>query len=301
MPVITEKELHAAMRDPRYTQSGHPESRAFRTWVGEGWRQLVAANEAGQGDGQRSQVRVRPYQRQRNGHAEQVSGYTQSRASGRGEAAHAPSPANDPQPAAPAAPANGNQPEKRVVIFVGGAGDKSLSGTVERYQATFTGRHHVGSKYFAHDQADEIRRYIEGQPSGTKVSLIGHSYGGDTAIEVAGKLAQEGHKIDTLVTVDPVGSRRNSADFLIWAKQGADRWINVNATGGSALEFSNAVAGLGGAYNERPQQYADVHFNVAATHGSFPALLEGRNSDGYRALDAALGTWSAPRATGSAP
>ncbi|MDT8263698.1 hypothetical protein RQ832_10605, partial [Roseomonas sp. DSM 102946] len=77
MPAITEKELHAAMRDPRYTQSGHPESHAFRAWVGEGWRQLVAANEAGRGDGQRSQVRVRPYQCQRNGHAEQVSGYTQ--------------------------------------------------------------------------------------------------------------------------------------------------------------------------------------------------------------------------------
>ena len=60
MPVITEKELRAAMRDPRYTQSGHPESRAFRAWVGEGWRQLVAANEAGRGDGRRSQVRVRP-------------------------------------------------------------------------------------------------------------------------------------------------------------------------------------------------------------------------------------------------
>ncbi|WP_211254403.1 alpha/beta hydrolase family protein, partial [Roseomonas mucosa] len=159
-------------------------------------------------------------------------------------------------------------PQKRIIPGLVRR-SKSLSGTVERYQATFTGRHHVGSKYFAHDQADEIRRYIEGQPSGTKVSLIGHSYGGDTAIEVAGKLAQEGHKIDTLVTVDPVGSRRNSADFLIWAKQGADRWINVNATGGSALEFSNAVAGLGGAYNERPQQYADVHFNVAATLGAF--------------------------------
>jgi pimeloyl-ACP methyl ester carboxylesterase len=192
MLAIAEKELRAAMRDPRYTQSGHPESRAFRAWVGEGWRQLVAANEAGRGGGQRSQVRVRPYQRQRNGHAEQVCGYTQSRASGRGEAAHAPGHANDPQPAAPAAPANGNQPEKRVVIFVGGAGDKWLSDLVKDYGERFaTDNPGVQKEYFTHDQADDIQRRIENLPPGTKVSVVGHSWGGNTAIQVVGRLAQE--------------------------------------------------------------------------------------------------------------
>ncbi|PZP42246.1 MAG: hypothetical protein DI601_18820 [Azospirillum brasilense] len=298
MPVITEKELRAAMRDPRYTQSGHPESRAFRAWVGEGWRQLVAANETGRGDGQRSQVRVRPYQRQRNGHAEQVSGYTQSRASGRGEAAHAPGPANDPQPAAPAAPANGNQPEKRVVIFVGGAGDKWLSGLVEKYGADFATRNPgVREKYYAHDQADDIQRYIENLPPGTKVSVVGHSWGGNTAIQVVGRLAQENKSVDTLVTIDPVGSGRDAA-FLAWARKGAGHWMNVNAAGGGPLDFSNMVAGIGGAYNERPRGYADVHLNANASHGSFQTMMEARDGNGLSAENAALGRWPA---TGARP
>ncbi|WPB86376.1 hypothetical protein [Sediminicoccus rosea] len=64
---VTEESLRAAMRDPRYWRSGHPEREEYNRWVTEGWRAVV--NE-GQGKG--GVVQVRAYTRTRNGKTEQV-------------------------------------------------------------------------------------------------------------------------------------------------------------------------------------------------------------------------------------
>jgi len=65
MPVpvrITEADLRAAMRDPRYWRSGHPERHSFAGWVSKGWQALYA-NEAEP----QTSVWVRAYVR--DGHA----------------------------------------------------------------------------------------------------------------------------------------------------------------------------------------------------------------------------------------
>ncbi len=76
MPLVklTEPGLRAAMRDPRYWGSYHPEQKSYRDWVTRGWRALAQAETRGGGT-----VHVRAYTRVRNGHSEQVSAYTQMR------------------------------------------------------------------------------------------------------------------------------------------------------------------------------------------------------------------------------
>ena len=70
-PPITEADLRAAMRDPRYWQAGHPERSSYVARVSEGWRSLVEA-EAGQGGA----VNVRPYVRTINGKTVSVAAHT---------------------------------------------------------------------------------------------------------------------------------------------------------------------------------------------------------------------------------
>jgi hypothetical protein len=70
-PPITEADLRAAMRDPRYWQAGHPERSSYVARVSEGWRSLVEA-EAGQGGA----VNVRPYVRTISGKAVNVAAHT---------------------------------------------------------------------------------------------------------------------------------------------------------------------------------------------------------------------------------
>lgn len=76
MPLVklTEPGLRAAMRDPRYWGSYHPEQKSYRDWATRGWRALAQAETRGGGT-----VHVRAYTRVRNGHSEQVSAYTQMR------------------------------------------------------------------------------------------------------------------------------------------------------------------------------------------------------------------------------
>jgi hypothetical protein len=56
---ITDQELRAAMRDPRYWQQGQPERKAFVTWVTHGWKALNP-----EGSSAKTQVWVRAYIRE---------------------------------------------------------------------------------------------------------------------------------------------------------------------------------------------------------------------------------------------
>ncbi len=56
---ITDSELRAAMRDPRYWQQGQPERKAFVSWVTNGWKALNP--ETGSG---KTKVWVRSYDRE---------------------------------------------------------------------------------------------------------------------------------------------------------------------------------------------------------------------------------------------
>lgn len=153
----------------------------------------------------RRQVAVRPYLRTVDGKPEHVSGYTQVRESrDRNRAENNPA---SPEPSASARPAPSGAPTPRpAVIFVGGAAD-SVYRTVEDYSLEFKKNNPgLDVRFFAHDQIGRIRGLIDSLPAGTRISLVGHSWGADTAAQVAARLGDEGRPIAELVTIDPVGS-----------------------------------------------------------------------------------------------
>lgn len=244
MPTIdmTERDLRNAMQDPRYWQAGHPEREDYARWVGDGWRQATGS------DGSTAVVQVRSYTRTRNGRTERVDSYTQTRQAGQPQGdtarAQAAPAARTPQDLPPiAAP-----PDRVVVVFISGAADVKKSHRVADYVSGFPTTEWRTHATFAWDEATNIESFIRRQPPGTRIRLVGHSYGGDTAAQIAARMGSAGRPLDMLVTVDPVG-RGTSTGFFERVHQGTRRCINVNATGGSSLEQSNIVAGLGGSWD----------------------------------------------------
>lgn len=105
-------------------------------------------------------------------------------------------------------------------------------------------------------------------PKGEPINLIGHSYGGDTAATVA---ANSSRHIDSLTTIDPVSWFKPDFNKV---KENTTTWINMNAVTSSRWKFDNIVAGIGGAWNEKPEGYADVFLNVNADHADFEGMLK---------------------------
>lgn len=65
-----------------------------------------------------------------------------------------------------------------------------------------------GSRLYGWDQKDEILKEIKKVALDQPVILVGHSFGGDTAVELANELDSLEHnfrKVDLLVTIDAVG------------------------------------------------------------------------------------------------
>ena len=70
--------------------------------------------------------------------------------------------------------------------------------------------------------------WVAAEPQGTRIVLVGHSYGGDTAAQVAATLGAQGRPVDTLITVDPVGRGVNEG-FLARVRAGSCEWVNIRA------------------------------------------------------------------------
>jgi thioesterase domain-containing protein len=82
------------------------------------------------------------------------------------------------------------------------------------------------------------------------INLIGHSWGGDTAADVAEALGADGNTADLLVTVDPVSGRKG--DFTEVA-DGSSTWINIDAENPWPPNRSDFVADAGGPWNDKPR------------------------------------------------
>jgi hypothetical protein len=277
-PKRSEAELRRAMRDPRYWQSGHPERAAYVADVTRGFQELYPP--AG-GEGGSLLVHVRSYERRRNGQPEHVSDYHQRRARGAAPPAAGQAVPAERPPAAVAAP------RESFIAFVGGAGD-GMTGNVrdvqKNNQSPAPG---VTTKYYSHEDVEQILNDIRAQPPGTRIVLVGHSWGGDTAARVAAQLGAEGRPVDLLVTVDPVGNG-NSEDFFTRVRAGSREWINVQATGGSWHDPDNLIARIGNRYGSAPQRFADQHMVAPYRHRAFDALVRYRGPDGRSPLERAL-------------
>ena len=164
------------------------------------------------------------------------------------------------------------------VIFVGGFGDR-FTRLVAGYAfgpgygapGGFA-RVHPSLKvtFVAWTQRRELLAFARRQPPGTRLRVAGHSYGADTAAQLAVQLGTEGRPLDLLLTVDPVSRRSRPA--LAGVRRGARRWINLNATGG--------------AWRRAPQPFADACLDHAVPHAHFAALLRCRLPDGRTAEQA---------------
>lgn len=161
-----------------------------------------------------------------------------------------------------------DQKPQPLTIFVGRASD-SLDGIVGRIIEAFKNErkdHRV--EFCKHDQSGEIRAVIDAAPAGTRIALVGHSWGGHTVAKIAESMGIMGRKLDVLVTIDPLSlfvertthsepewpSQRNRRGIsenstYVWladVKRGAKEWVNVDATGGSLFDKDNFTAFGGG-------------------------------------------------------
>src|SRR4051812_5550309 len=183
------------------------------------------------------------------------------------------------QPAAlpPAAPA---APPRPLVVFVGGAGDRTLRkvGRVFRRAAARPDAALRELRYVSHFQQRALLALVEAQPPGRPIRLVGHSWGGHAAARVAAALGSRGGRLDLLVTVDPV-ARGIGPAFLARVKAGARLWINARAAGGERFHPSDLVAAIGGPYGEAPRDFADLHLDLPQPHAAFGAMMECRLPD----------------------
>ena len=135
----------------------------------------------------------------------------------------------------------------RKTAFVGGLWDDKNKFVKFMYQSYGTEK----DVYFEHHQKKQLATWIDENNSTFFITVIGHSYGGNSAARVVAS----GHPVDILVTVDPVG--RFKPDFIKVTKFSGN-WLNFVATGGG-LYLNNIVARLGGWYGHKPKGYADQH------------------------------------------
>ena len=198
-------------------------------------------------------------------------------------------------PAEPVGAPGSDMPLGRpTVIFVGGAGDETLGGPASAAWARFRDENpSIDTHYFPHDAAAGVRALLDSLPAGTYTSLVGHSWGGDTAAEIAAALGRQGRQVDNLVTLDPVRREPDAPDTNLYnaVRAGAGHWTNVNATGGRSFEWSNLIAGIGRDYGTGPEPYAHSFVDAPVTHGSFNAMLNARGTDGLSAMDRITRVW----------
>ncbi len=186
-------------------------------------------------------------------------------------------------------PINRLDPLGLLDIFIGGAHD-SNSGIVQGYAASFS-KNNPGRNalYFSHGQLNKILAAIKKAKCDNPndpINLVGHSWGGDTAADIAAMLMSSGNLVDLLVTVDPVSrSQPNLSDTTF----GARNWMNINAAP-SSTNGSDFIAFLGGKWGNSPAGFADTHFSVNTNHANFRAMMSAPGNGGMSAINALLGS-----------
>lgn len=158
-------------------------------------------------------------------------------------------------------------------IFIGGGGDDWISNIVKNYKGqyellnpTFKCRYHSWT-----DPAG-LRKSIDAAVRGDHVTVVGHSYGGDTAFA---HTVPTGRTVDVLISIDPVAMAQ-----MAWTRvrSCAPMWLNVRAEPSPRRRGpDDVIADIGGRYPRPPEpgkagapNYSIV---VDATHGDFRTMM----------------------------
>jgi hypothetical protein len=147
---------------------------------------------------------------------------------------------------------NNPVPKDSRVAFVGGHSDDSPLGAKVVRNAYLQHIDDYGegtAAYFEWTEHDKLAAWID-QAKGD-VTVIAHSYGADMAAQVVAN----GHSVNRLVTVDPVGWLRPD---MAQVAANARVWNNYDA-GNSLNNWPNIVATIGGAWNNAPAGHATSH------------------------------------------
>lgn len=163
-------------------------------------------------------------------------------------------------------PINANDPTGLTTYYIGGGWDNLFgrSGPVKGYFDN-----NGGGLYYGHTEGRKIINNVRANQTAfnsVNTNLVGHSFGGDTALELIGK----GLNVNTLVTIDPVGSVTNFE--MTNAAENSNLWINVHATP-TDRDFSDFIADRGGNYKLKPAGFADIHETININHKYFGTML----------------------------
>jgi len=175
-----------------------------------------------------------------------------------------------PPVSAPTTRAEPDSIAKGPVTFVGGASDRNSAIVYKEYERLKFAHPEIPSRYFAHDENSDIENYIKSLPQGAPVTLIGHSWGGDTATQVARALPK---RIDTLITVDPVSLFTPFFHSYDSIAKSVRRWVNVNAVPDGEPSPGDKVARWGGHWGGGPVGAANNSIFMNAHHEQFSRML----------------------------
>jgi|GEM_PF-2604214 len=196
------------------------------------------------------------------------------------------------------APETAQAAKQGTVIFIGGLGDGDQigdDGIVSAYAKPFSDQHpNLDVQYFPWDQGKQVQDYVKSLPPGTDVSLVGHSYGGDTAAQVTQSLGQQNIPVNTLVTVDPVGHFWGDG-FMSNVANNTDRWVNVQADPPSS-NWSDRVAFWGDRVGADVKPYVDNFIVSPNNHEDFGSMMDTTPSGSQSPKDAVVGGIPAPQA-----
>jgi thioesterase domain-containing protein len=164
-------------------------------------------------------------------------------------------------------------PDERLDIFIGGAWDHRRGyGVLRSYAARYAAETGRRVAYFRNARCRQVLDLIrQANARGGAVNLVGHSFGGTDAYNVAVAAAKEGLRIDNLITIDPVGggfglARRRPGAIAV------GRWTNV--TGAPQKPNRNdRIARLGGKPSQLPVADADPAVAVDANHEDVDAMM----------------------------
>jgi pimeloyl-ACP methyl ester carboxylesterase len=193
-------------------------------------------------------------------------------------------------------PQTAQSPKQGSVILIGGAGDGDKigdDGIVSAYAKPFSEQNpNLDVRYFPHDQGQQVQDYVKSLPPGTDVSIVGHSWGGDTAAQVTQSLGAQNIPVNTLVTIDPVGHGWNDG-FMSNVATNTANWVNVQADP-SSPDFSDAVAFWGNRVGTDAKPCVDNFIVSPNNHEDFGTMMDTTPPGTLSPKDAVVGGIPAP-------
>ena len=158
-------------------------------------------------------------------------------------------------------------------IFVGGASDATTRIVESYYDAYRRANPDYTCRYFSWEDGSRIEALLNGDARSGHISLVGHSYGGDTAFWRMGHVPI----VDLLISVDPVARFKRDWTSI---RAGARVWLNVRAEPQADRRmFDDTIAAIGGKYPRPPQpgqsSAPNYSFAINTHHGDFPGMMRG--------------------------